>query len=437
MTSNLSYFVKNSLSVFGTRIILIFISIVSSVIVARILGPSNRGAMEILLLVPSLLVNFGNLGIGNANLYFTAKAIYPSDKVNSNSLSITLMLGGILFVIGHSWFNSYRETLFRGIPGGYIYLVLLVIPWLLFQKFTQYSFLGKEDVKTRNIIVLTPGIVNIILTIILVAVIRLDLFGVLVATLISNVIGGLLCYYFLSKESKLRLRFNAKIFFESIKFGVIPFLALLVMNLNYRADMFLVKYYLNDTAVGLYGLAVSIVEKIWLLPEAIGIILFARVSRVGEEESSKLTPVICRLSILVSAIMGMILFWSADYIVPVVYGKEFKDAVQPLMVLLPGVVAMTIFLVLNGHLTGQGKAKVTLYVFSGSLILNIGLNMIWIPLFGITGAALASTVSYSLGAFFLGVAFVRMNGIALTSIFVPKKEDYNRVVVPLLKGGFK
>jgi O-antigen/teichoic acid export membrane protein len=437
MTSNLAHLIKNSLSVFGTRVILILISIVGSIIVARILGPANRGVMEILLLVPLLLVNFGNLGIGNANLYFTAKGICPSDKVNANSLSITLMLGGILFVIGHSWFNSYKETLFRGIPGGYIYLVLSAIPWLLFQKFTQYSFLGKEDVKTRNIIVLTPAIVNIVLTIILVVVVRLDLFGVLAATLISNVIAGLLCYYFLSRESKVRLRFHFKLFLESVKFGLIPFLALLVMNLNYRADMFLVKYYLNDTAVGLYGLGVSIVEKIWLLPEAIGIVLFARVSRAGEGESSKLTPVICRLSILVSAIMGVMLFCSADYIVPVVYGKQFKDAVQPLLVLLPGVVAMTIFLVLNGHLTGQGKAKVTLYIFSGSLILNVGLNMILIPQFGISGAALASTVSYSLGAFCLGIAFVRMNRIGLTTIFVPKKEDYDELLVPLLKGGLR
>ena len=197
--------------------------------------------------------------------------------------------------------------------------------------------------------------------------------------------------------------------------------------------MFLVKYYLNDTAVGLYGLGVGIVEKIWLLPEAIGIVLFARVSNVGEGESSKVTPVICRLSILVSAIIGMILFSSANYIVPVVYGKEFKGAAQPLLVLLPGVVAMTVFLILNGHLTGQGKAKVTLYVFTGSLILNIGLNIIWIPLFGITGAALASTVSYSLGAFCLGVAFVRMNGIGLASIFLPTKRDFAGYLGPLLK----
>ena len=214
MTADLGRFAKNALSVFGTRILLIAISVVGSVIVTRILGPANRGAMEILLLVPSFLVNFGNLGIGNANLYFTARAMYPSDKVNSNSLSITLILGGILFGIGFSWFSIYRGTFFKGIPNSYIFLVLSVIPWLLFQKFTQYSFLGNEDIRTRNIIVLTPAIVNIILTIILVAVIRLDLFGVLVATLISNVIAGLLCYYFLSKESKLRLRFHAKIFFE-------------------------------------------------------------------------------------------------------------------------------------------------------------------------------------------------------------------------------
>ena len=47
--------------------------------------------------------------------------------------------------------------------------------------------------------------------------------------------------------------------------------------------MFLVKYYMNDSAVGLYGLAVSVVEKIWLLPQAIGLVLFSKVSNLTEE----------------------------------------------------------------------------------------------------------------------------------------------------------
>ena len=96
MESNLSSFAKNSLSIFGTRIILIIISIVSSIIVTRILGPSNRGVMEMLLLVPSLIVNFGNLGIGNANLYFVGKKQFSIDQVSSNSLSLSMLLGFVL-----------------------------------------------------------------------------------------------------------------------------------------------------------------------------------------------------------------------------------------------------------------------------------------------------------------------------------------------------
>lgn len=431
MTSNLTYFIKNSLSVFGTRILLILISIISSIIVTRILGPANRGVMEILILVPYMLVNFGNLGVGNANLYFIGKKTHPVDKIVSNSLSLSLMLGACLILIAYGSFSFYHETLFRGIHFYYTHLAFLIIPLLLFQKFIQYTLLGKEEIASRNIIVLFPAVINFVVTICVVVIIKLSLLGVLIASFASNLSAALLCFYFISKETKIKLGFNYELFIKSVKFGMVPFLALLVMNLNFKADVFLIKYYMNDAAVGLYTLAVTVAEKITLLPEAIGLVLFSRVSNVTEVEAAEITPFVCRVSMLFSLVIGVILFLSAGFLIPFVYGKDFQLSVKPLLILIPGIISMTIFIILHGDLTGRGKAKITLYIFTLSLLLNIILNLFLIPLYGINGAALASTVSYSLGAFGLVFAFGKINSISVRELLLPKKDDFINHMLPL------
>lgn len=431
MESNLSSFAKNTLSVFGARVLLILVSIISSIIVTRILGPLNRGIFELLNLLPLILVSFGNLGIGNANLYFTGKKTYTLDNILSNSLSLSLMLGGVLLIIAYISFFYFRETMFKGIPFHYTHLVFFLIPFLLFQKYVQYTLLGQEDMKTRNTVLILPALITFVGLIFLLFVTQVSLFIVFLLTLASNLLTSLLCFYFISKKAVVRLKFDYKLFLKSVKFGIVPFLTLAIMNLNFRADVFLIKYYLNDTSVGLYSLAVGVVEKIWLLPEAIGLVLFSKISNVTEVGADSLTPVVCRFTLMCSFVIGALLLLTADFLIPFIYGNEFRMSVTPLLILIPGIVAMAMYMVLNGDLTGRGKARFCLYVFSCSLVLNVALNLFVIPSYGINGAALASTISYSVGALSLGLVFVKTSSISFKDLILLRKSDFKNYLVPL------
>jgi O-antigen/teichoic acid export membrane protein len=394
------------------------------------LGPSNRGALEVLSLIPYLLVSFGNLGIGNANLHFIGKKKYSIQKIAANCLVLSLMLGAVLLVIAYGSFLIYRGSVFKDIAPYYTHFAFSLIPFLLFQKFIQYTLLGEEEIGYRNIIVAFPAVINFLAVIIFVLVLRLSLLGVLSASLASNVFAAALCYILVSKKTKINLRFDYELFIRSVRFGIIPFLALVIMNLNFRADVFLIKYYLDNTAVGLYSLAVSVVEKITLLPEAIGLVLFSRISNISEDEANNLTPLVCRWSLLFSVVVGFILFVLADFLIPFVYGGEFQLSVKPLMILIPGIISLTIYLILHGDLTGRGKAKLTLYVFFGALVLNIILNLFLIRAYGINGAALASTLSYSIGAFGLLFIFSRVNSVPLGNLLWLEKGDVYKYLIP-------
>lgn len=426
-------FVKNTLSVFGTRIMMILLSLLGGIIVARMLGPGNRGMLEILSTVPFLVVSFGNLGIGNANLYFIAKKKYPIEKIVANTVATSALLGIILLIVSFFIVVLLSDSVFSDIPVLYAIIAFAPIPLMLFQRYSEYIFLGKELIGLRNRLNIIPGISYFLLIILLVVFMKKEVTGVLLAQLSSAVIAFLLGVALLKKISSIGFHLDWHLFRKSVGYGIIPFLALVILNLNFKADIFLIKYFLDNVQVGYYSLGVSLGEKIWLVPEAIGLVLFSKVSNIEKDEANSLTPKLCRITLLFSALSAVFLFLIGHWVIVFLYGIPFEPSVVPFKILLPGIVIMTLFLLVHSDLTGRGKAKITLMVFSFALFLNVLLNIILIPKFGINGAAIASSVSYTIGAIWLCFFFAQETGLGVSDILFFKRKDYQDNIAPVVR----
>jgi Na+-driven multidrug efflux pump len=99
-------------------------------------------------------------------------------------------------------------------------------------------------------------------------------------------------------------------------------------------------------------------------------------------------------------------------------------SIQPFRILLIGAVAVSGHSVLVYFLMATGRPMLVSYITGISLILNIILNVIWIPHWGIIGAAWATTVSYS--AMFMISLFVysKISGNAMKDTVIPQKSDF-------------
>lgn len=425
-------FAKNTLGVLGTRVLMIFLSLAGGIIVARMLGPGNRGMLEILSTVPHLVVSFGNLGIGNANLYFIAKKKYSIEKIVANTVAISFLLGIILLIISFLIVGALSENVFRDIPVVYSVIAFAPIPFMLFQRYSEYIFLGKELIGLRNRLNIIPGISYFIFIILLVVLLKKGVSGVLLAQLISATIAFILGVTLIKKLSRIGFQFDWQLFKKSVGYGIIPFSALVILNLNFKADIFFIKYFLDNTQVGYYSLGVSLGEKIWLVPEAIGLVLFSKVSNINTNEANLLTPKLCRITLLFSVLSAIFLYCVGYWVIVLLYGVAFEPSVTPFKLLLPGIVTMTLFLLVHSDLTGRGKARITLMVFSFALVLNILLNVILIPRIGINGAAIASSISYSVGAIWLCFFFAKETGLGIGDILFFKRQDYHDHIAPVI-----
>ena len=224
---------------------------------------------------------------------------------------------------------------------------------------------------------------------------------------------------------------------DAFKFGLKVHLGNIVQFLHYKIDIFLVNIFLNPTAVGFYSISVALAEKIWLVSQSAGVVLFPKVS--SETDRLKLknfTPIIFRTVLATTLIGAIILLFLGRFIIVLFYSEKFSSSIEPFQVLLIGAVTMGGWKVLANDLYGRGKPELNIYISLVSVLVNIILNIVWIPEFGILGAAWATSISYTLSFIAITIVYSKISENSILSIILFKKYDinlYKNMLLRLLK----
>ncbi|MDD2757951.1 MAG: flippase [Patescibacteria group bacterium] len=166
-----------------------------------------------------------------------------------------------------------------------------------------------------------------------------------------------------------------------------------------RIDQVMIKHLLDNAAVGFYDVAVRLSELWYFFPTIIvGSIFPAVLNAVAvsheryEERLSRLYGLAFYLSLIF--VVPMALF--SKIIIQIAYGQNYLSAAAVLSIYVWAGIAVAISTVLNQALIGEKKTKISFLINLLGMTINIVLNFIFIPRFGINGAAFATLISYSL-----------------------------------------
>jgi O-antigen/teichoic acid export membrane protein len=177
--------------------------------------------------------------------------------------------------------------------------------------------------------------------------------------------------------------------------------------------------------VGYYSLGVSIAEKLWQLPFAIGIVLMSRTVNTEDQDAINATTArLVRVSFIAGLAASVALFLLSPWLLPAIWGSKFQPSVPIIQYILPGILFISIYRVLSSRLAGIGKPQVSIYVFLPALLINILLNLWWIPLYGAFGAVMATNVSYTLGTLAYIFVYSRIVHMPVLKIFEFQKNDF-------------
>jgi O-antigen/teichoic acid export membrane protein len=175
--------------------------------------------------------------------------------------------------------------------------------------------------------------------------------------------------------------------------------------------------------------AVQLSERLWMLSQSISTILLPKLSELSNDEDKrlKITPIIARLTLASTAFLSIVFAVVIYPIIPIVFGVNFIDVYIPLLILLPGIVFTSTSRVLANDLAARGKPELNMYTSIVVVVCNIIGNIVLIPLYGLAGAATATTIAYIINFILKIMMYHYITAAPILSIVIIRNNDLKKL----------
>jgi len=423
-------FGKNTTMTLIRQLIVVVLGLGTSVLLARMLGPSGKGIFSMVILLPTLIVTFSNLGISPASVYYLARKDFSLGQVVRGNIFLGLGLSGVAITAAIILVSFWSTVLFPGIPQRLLFFGITLIPLSILESYLISIFQGLQNFRIYNILCIIPQGVTLIIASIGLLVFKGGVSAAILANILGITTGLIISLLYLKQYLFPKVKGTTLYIKKGIGYGWKAHLSNILAFLNYRLDMFLINAFLNPASVGLYSVSVSIAEKLWMLSQSVSLVMLPRVSELKDDEDTrrKLTPMISRWVLLVTLLTAVVLAVVSPWIIKIIFGEEFKESAVALQILLPGIVVGSVSRVLSNDIAARGRPEINMYVALLTVAVNVICNIVLIPRMGINGAALATSISYSLGAIIKLIIYSKLASVLWYSTIIPTKTDINLLI---------
>ncbi|MEA3272909.1 MAG: flippase [Patescibacteria group bacterium] len=191
--------------------------------------------------------------------------------------------------------------------------------------------------------------------------------------------------------------FDKKIFLFLGKIASAFALAGIFVKIYSYIDTVLLSYLKGDLAVGWYSIPIKLTLAFQFIPMALVASLYPTLSYYFKESRARLRVTFekgMRYLILVAVPLAFGIGILADKIILSLYGADFSPSIIPLQILAVGLVFAFLSFPVGSLLNACNKQKVQTIILGLTMVVNIVLNLILIPRYGVIGASITALVSY-------------------------------------------
>jgi len=422
-----------SIETFAVRVVAAALGVGISILIARALGPEGRGSYVYPVVLAGMLTTALHVSLEHANVHLLSGGRFSVADLTANSGFVASVAAAISMLVTATLLGL-RPALLPSVPPAVLLAALLVVPFAIHQIHLTGLLQITHRIRAANRVALASAGVQAGAIVILFAAGRLTVLAVILVASGIGILGWALTAWAVREAVPLLPRYIPELFRQSLRFGLGLHLGLVMVFLQLRLDVFLLQRFSGLAAVGVYTLAVMVAESIWMVTDAVAVACLPHQVDASMNDAGRITLQACRFNILL-ALLGAAGLGLASYpIVRIFYGVPFLPAIPALLALLPGVVCYSAQRVCGAYLLRLNYPLRMSAILGGAVIVNLGLNLLWIPRWGIVGAALASTASYALSATLFVVWAVRVSGLGLREVVTWPREDIWAIRRALLLG---
>ncbi|QCJ45973.1 oligosaccharide flippase family protein [Haloprofundus sp. MHR1] len=397
---------RSILSIFSGKLAGILISLAFTPILVRIVSRADYG------LYASILAGFSIITLLSRGGLFDATRKIVAENNNDTAAVLSVILTALIISILYAALATaliFVIIQIGLIPSRYTPFVWILATTLLFTNIfatVRGVFYGFQQESISEILNVSRQLLYAILALIL-AYIGYDVVGVFTGYALSFILLGVLGIVVLFKFSLFSIGGTHEFHTyapEIVRYGGFQLIGGLSATLLYKADIILVETFRGSTSTALYQSAIVPAEMIWFVPSVIQLAFLQRSASLWKDNNIEEINSNIRLGIkygvLSLTLFGGGLFVLSEPFLAVYFGSEYTSAAFTLKLLIFGTFFLGISRTVVPVLQATGSVKESELVTVGGLLINVLLNVLLIPRYGILGAGIGTTISYI--AIFLG-----------------------------------
>ena len=400
MFQKFKHFIKHSI-VYGVSNVAAKASgIILLPIYTKYFSVGEFGRLGLLLAIITIMIQVVILGQGQSLLRFVNQS-ENKDKKKSVlfSLSILILIISIIFVLIAEVTAPYLANILGDFQSYYpsLRISVYIVAVSVLNNIFQNKLRADEKSVFYTSLNLIKLVIMLIITIYFIVILKLGIDGVLFGQLISEIFVLIIILPPMIKQ--MEFEYDAEVVSSSLKFGIPLIFSALSMTLLNISDRFLIKFLANEEALGLYELGyrvAGILNMFFIMPISLTLlpVAYKIYNQPGDKEYYK----------KIMTYVTYLLVWGALFLS--VFSKEiitlfssnisFIPAFEVVPIILFSYVffGMSLISSLGFYLVGRTNYVAVITIVSA--LLNIGLNFILIPIYGIMGAAINTLIAFVL-----------------------------------------
>lgn len=404
-----------------------FISIFLIPLYTRVFDPADYGIISLLLstfaFLNILIIFSHDYAIA---VWFWDKPGEQERKSTFNSWAVFLLAAGLSICLLIILLGPYLSELYFGTKNYYILFVFLGFNLLLtgFQKLANIWFRMLQKPLQAMIYSIAIMLITVGCNILFVLKLKVGIVGVFYSQAIGSVAGVLLLILFLYKWLNLRF-FSWQHLKEMLRFAAPMVPATILFWLMNTASVFFIKYYIKDnTQIGLFQIGMNVANVLGLFTWAFFQAWPAFAMSVSKQENAKkIYSIIFEIFCLGGAFMAFSLFLVAEDILLIFTNVKYVSARDVIGILAINIILQgipNIFAIANMITKNNRSYAVAISI---GAILSVLSFMIFIPMWGKEGAALAMVIGNLFVPVYMGIRlrkiyYIPYNMIRITAFII-------------------
>lgn len=385
------------------------VSLIINIWLARYLGPENFGTMNYVFAFVGLFGFLTNLGINDILIRNLVRQPEKRDEFIGTAFSL-MTVGGIVSFSLITILSFVFETspIVRALIILYATTALLS-PVNVISAYFQATVQAKKNALAQIIGILIVSVIKVFLIVSGQGIIWL------VGAFVLDYVVGTILYIINYKQSNLKMShwsFNKVIAKEFLSASYLLMLSAITGYLLLKIDQVMVKFFLDEAAVGIYAVAVKLSEVWYFIPGIICGSVFPAIINAKKTNEILYKKRLQRLYLFLGGaafVIAIPITFLAPYIISLLFGEAYIAATLILQIYVWSGIGFFLGIGINRYFMAEDNLKPIFYYSLIAVIINITLNFILIPTIGLAGAAWATLISYSVGPIIVLIIHILKN----------------------------